>query len=452
MQEPLAKMEAAEDGLQAAGDRVMKPLTGMQGKFSPYRSVAKLLLLLAPLVCRLDAQNGPPRSYDYHGETPVRIPVAALGYRAPGELPAFQYYSLVGLHFVDATHLLFTFNTTALLRRDDLCAGGDAQRMVRAVVLDIPSGKVATQAEWKLYDFSDFLWSLGNGQFLLRRCSQLERVDATLHPTPWISLDGTLEAMTFSPDHSVLMVEEKPPVRTPAGPSGGADNSPLLSQQANSMISSQPDPELAVDFIRMKPLGVIARSHVPRAVEIPMMSQGFLEMMAAIDQRWVVMLQPFQGPKRQIATIRSICQPELTAISDSVMIAEMCPKSNARGYQAYNLQGSLLWQMPINPDRVLPRFIRTLDGAHFAIETLHASHPRAALDPISNQDIDSEIIDVFDTLTGATIASFRTTPVYTAGRNVDFSPDGSRLAILHDGTIEIYDLNGLAKSQQAFPQ
>ena len=55
-------------------------------------------------------------------------------------LPAFYYYALVELHFIDADHLMFVFNTPGLLKRDDNCPGSEAQRMVHAVVLQLPSG------------------------------------------------------------------------------------------------------------------------------------------------------------------------------------------------------------------------------------------------------------------------------------------------------------------------
>ncbi len=60
------------------------------------------------------------------------------------------------------------------------------------------------------------------------------------------------------------------------------------------------------------------------------------------------------------------------------------------------------------------------------------------------------MITVFDTLTGNLIANFAPTPIYTAGTNFDFSPDGAHMAILHDGAIEIYDLHAVAKAQPAF--
>ena len=94
----------------------------------------------------------------------------------------------------------------------------------------------------------------------------------------------------------------------------------------------------------------------------------------------------------------------------------------------------------------MPRLIVVPQGAHFAIESLRLKRPHASLDPLTKDDVVGEDIDIYDTLTGVRTATFQTTPVYTAGRNVDFSPDGTRMAVLHNGAIEIYTLNGLAKA------
>ena len=377
----------------------------------------------------------PPRSYDI--QPPVRIPVAPLGFLPPGELPEFSHYSLVNLRFIDANHLLFVFNTAALLHRDEDCSKTDAERLVRAVVLEIPSGRVEKQNEWKLYDFSDFLWPLRNGRFLLRRCSQLEQVDASLVPRPFVNFAGTLETIIFSPDRSVVLVEEKP------------EPSPPKAQPAPAAAADAPPQMLNLDFIRVDPIGIIGRVRAQVPLDIPVLAQGFLETLGAPHDRWDVTLRSFDGSRRQVAQIHSTCAPRLTTLANTVFVADMCLNYKQIAYQAFNLQGALLWQKLVAPDRYSPRFLLTQDGAHFAIESLHATRPLTSLDSLDNQSIDAQIVDIYDTLSGALIASIPASPVYTAGTNVDFSPDGTRVAVLQDGAIVIYTLNQLANQQRS---
>lgn len=371
----------------------------------------------------------------------IAIQLAPLGYLPPGELPAFSYYSLVSLHFFDATHLLFAFNTTGLLQRDDSCSADDSERLVRAMLLDLPSGAVRKQAEWKLYDFADFLWTMGQGQFLLRRCSQLERIDASLAPSQFISMDGSLLDIVFSPDHSMVLVEEKPPPKAPQAPKPAAPAD-----------TPAPAPQINVEFLRLRPLSVVARSSVAVPVRIPILNDGFIEVSSAPKSRWVVSLQLFHAPLRQVMTVRSSCAPVIQAVSNQVIVATICDSAEQSHYEAYNLTGSLLWRIDIPPAHYNAQFVLARDGAHFAIETLHLTHPIAALDPLSSELVDGQIVEIYDSLTGTRIATFDTTPVYTAGGNFDFSPDGKRVAILHDGRIEVYDLNALPANQPPQPR
>ncbi|MHB1839533.1 MAG: hypothetical protein ACYCPD_07210, partial [Acidobacteriaceae bacterium] len=146
------------------------------------------------------------------------------------------------------------------------------------------------------------------------------------------------------------------------------------------------------------------------------------------------------------------CQPEIRPITNSLFMATTCLNRAETVFQGYDFHGSLLWQIPRRPDQYLPLLILIPNGQHFAIESLHLTHPRAALDPLTKEDVDGEDIDIYDTLSGVRVATFQTAPVYTGGRNVDFSPDGARMAVLRDGAIEIYDLSDLMKAPQAAPR
>ena len=368
----------------------------------------------------------------------VRIPVDGLGYTAPGPLPRLDYEAMVGMYFIDETHLLFTFNTSGLLQRDNKCAIADSQRMVRAVVLDILSGKVEKQAEWELYDFKDYLWSLGGGKFLLRRCSQLDLVDASLEPQPLIDAAGSIQAIEFSPDRSVVMLEED---------SEETAKQPAPAKNPVFGPGGRPAKKVDLQFIQLQPLQVITRAHLSTPGAVPITDQGILEALAGSNGSWTVDLQPFRGAERKFATIRSACVPTLTPVANSIIVAGVC-SGDGRSFAGYDLTGLLLWRVPVDDDRHYQRFLFTRNGAHFAIESLHANRPLAALDPLDDKVIDAQIIDIYDTTTGVRIGSLRTTPVFTAGQNADFSPDGTRIAVLHDGAIEIYSLNELGKNLQ----
>lgn len=402
------------------------------------------MLAVVTLACQPLAAFGskahPPRSYDIRPE--ASIPVGPMGYLPPGEIPSFYFHAAVSLHFIDANHLLFAFDIKGLLRRDNECPVSDSQRIVRAVVLDIPSGRVEKQADWELYDFSDFLWGIGGGQFLLRRCSTLNLVGPDLVLHPLLKAADPILGITLSPDRSVAVVEMK---MNPGAKSGTKTSDPVDGPEGAAQ-------SIDALFLGLRPLRVFARTSLQIPGVLPIVPDGILETLIAPHNRWVLNLHPFNGPQRQIATVQSACPPFLTPVASNVAVAAVCPKKGEKIFKAYDLGGKALWQIPFEADRREARFLLTENGARFAIESLRATQPIAALDPLNNSNIDREIVDIYDTRTGIQIGGFATTPVYTAGKNVDFSPDGLRLAVLHNGAIEIYSLNELAKYRAAQSQ
>src|SRR5665213_1459654 len=106
----------------------------------------------------------------------VRLQLADLG--VPG-VPQFlqgQGASLLTVHFVDPTHLLLTYNLRDLVERIPGDPPGDTDRGVGALLLELPSGKVLARTRWHLHDYGQYLWSLGNGRFLLRMHSTLTSI------------------------------------------------------------------------------------------------------------------------------------------------------------------------------------------------------------------------------------------------------------------------------------
>ena len=406
-------------------------------------AIVLTLMVLLPAMHAQTAQTSSAAKADQNRVHPeVKIPVVPLGYLPPGDLPAFYFYAMVELHFIDADHLIFAFNTPGLLKRDDNCPDSDVQRMVHAVVFQLPSGRVLKQANWELYDFMDFLWGIGDGRLLLRRCNRLESIGADLDPQVLIQAVGKIQDVSFSPDRSIVVVQEKQTAS--AGDQADAGVPSMLEQQTEARHTQ-------VDLIRLHPLHMIGRALIAAPSDIPVNADGFFEVLTAPKDQWIVNLRVFSGAERQLATIHSLCTPQIQAISNTIFTATTCSKGDQKAFEGYDLQGSLLWKMPLANNQYGPQLIPIPNGAHFAIESLHLTRPLAALDPVSKDYVKGEDIDIFDTLTGVRIATFQTSPAYTGGRNVDFSPDGQRMAVLNDGAIEIYSLSDLAKMYQGMP-
>ena len=405
-----------------------------------YHACAMVLMLMVflPAICAQTTPAKAPAVANKNQIIPeVKIPVVPLGYLPPGDLPAFSYYAMVELHFIDEDHVIFAFNTPGLLKRDDNCPNADVQRMVRAVVFQLPSARILRQADWELYDYMDFLWGLGDGKLLLRRCNQLEKIGVDLDPQVLIKAVGTIEDVSFSPDHDLVVVQEK--VTPDAADKDNAALPSVLAQETEGTITN-------ISFIRLNPLSLIGRSKSEVPLAIPVIGNGIFETLTAPHDQWDVNLHIFHQAERQVATVQSLCQPLIQTISNTIFMATTCSKDGPKPLKGYDLQGSLLWQISLAPNQYRPRLIRISNGSHFAIESLRLTHPHAAMDPLTKAEVEGEDIDIYDTVTGQRVATFMTSPAYTGGRNADFSPDGQRMAVLHDGAIEIYSVSELIKA------
>lgn len=104
--------------------------------------------------------------------------VGPLGYRPPGTLYILSGKAFSSLDFIDAHHLLFTFHQPRLMRREQDAGRSEDDQMIQALVLDLPSGAVQTSSEWRMHDRSRYLWSLGDGKFLVRQRNAYLLTDA----------------------------------------------------------------------------------------------------------------------------------------------------------------------------------------------------------------------------------------------------------------------------------
>jgi hypothetical protein len=398
----------------------------------------QLRRVLPLLICAIFLASAPTARAaqgDKKADQPeLRIPLQSLGYLPPGTMPSLNGFAAASLHFIDANRLLLAFRIPALLRRGDECTTLNSQREVRAVVLGLPSGKLEKSANWTLYDFGDFLWGLGNGRFLMRRCNRFYLTDASLVLKPFIDVSGSILGFGLSPDHSMAVVQQEE-----------ADDQTESRRNPNS-----PQPQarrVGVEFIRLSPLAVVARATIPAPGEIPILHDGILAAVAAPHDRWAVRFTPYKGEEHEIVAVRSRCMPRLTPLNDSVFSVEICGQGGESEFDGYDRQGALLWKISSGPTLMVPRFLIASAGNRFAIETLDMDELGMSSESRKGNGIGAETIRVFDTLRGKLLRKLVVWPIYTAGQNAAFSPDGNRLAVVRDGAIEIYGVGNLKKKR-----
>src|ERR1700753_2563325 len=195
--------------------------------------------------------------------------------------------SMLTLHFVDDTHLLVTYGTRDLVPRVANDPADDEDRMVAAELVELPSGKVLAKTRWHLHDHARYLWSLGNGRFLLREGDSLGVFAPLANLTlkdPFLRValphrEGILDAILLSPDSRLLTIETHRPA--PKRKLTGIDIN-LLDHNGAAVPER---PELYLDFYRISGTGTEASpfsavraggARAAEAVRLPVDADGYL--------------------------------------------------------------------------------------------------------------------------------------------------------------------------------
>ena len=119
------------------------------------------VLLVLPLSFASSEENARPAD----PKPFVVIDIASTGYPLLSRTERLAGDANVTLDFVDDNHVLLTFNPKKLFQRHPDCPPSHDDRLIRAVILEVPSGKVVQTADWYLHDHRRYLWPMGSGNF-----------------------------------------------------------------------------------------------------------------------------------------------------------------------------------------------------------------------------------------------------------------------------------------------
>src|SRR5271154_4922296 len=215
---------------------------------TPQRSLHARLCWLVLLIAIPAFARGP--------EPSLRIPLENLGFQTLSPQFLLNGSSMLTLHYVDDKHLLLTFVVHRLIPRLRDEPEDDQDRVVDAILLELPTGKVLARTSWHLHDHAQYLWSLGHGHFILRIRDTLTTFAPLANLTtgqpfvqhPFItSPDHRIAAVLISPDTDLLIIESvkrTPPEAKPKTPLFGPAPAPAQLIERN---------RVQINFYRVRP-------------------------------------------------------------------------------------------------------------------------------------------------------------------------------------------------------
>ena len=377
----------------------------------------------------------------------ARVRLDGLGYRALPQKMLSTSFSLQTLNFIDDDHILLTYNERKLIPRQPDDLPEQDLRLIRAVVVHVSTGKVEAETEWREYDYGQYLWPIRGGQFLFRRKNTLyvfhpgghlhEKGDSVgafdMHVL--FSTDDVLESVRLSPNGSMLIVQ------TSKGKHIGDDPEEDSKEKKIQIVFFEIDVASASNIVMLRQIGRSEASHV---VGISSNARGMLTVSNDGRSRWGFDYKGFAGGSRDLAGLESSCTPQPIFISESEFLAFGCrggDELNEMG--GFDLLGNALWLATVETP-VWAMFESALRGGRFAYRTTAG--------PIVVDDSDSssrvQIVHVYSNGSGEEILRAACSPVQRMGQNFALSTDGRKLAVLHNGAIEVFTLPVLTAKEE----
>jgi VWFA-related protein len=382
----------------------------------------------------------------------ARVELSALGYHVPSRMDRLiEDEASLSLDFVDQDHVLLTFDPKRLFQRLPGCTPDHQDRLMHAVILELPSGKVVKEAEWYLHDRRRYLWPLAPGTFLLRRQNNLYILDSDLQERLLLGSPKELLWVAVTPDRSQIIVEtvnESDPVKSVPTPPRS--------------LAAKTQSKFVVRFLDAKTLAL--RRTVPhdKAVDLNGTNSGYVDLVQH-GEIWLIRFGPGVSQRHNIARVRSRTVPDVVYASDHSLLIGRCATVNCDySVTSFSVTGRRLWRQRWSRFRSFPAVAYDQDGGRFGVSTLQvapaentakpgvpAYDPDDAfdLDP-SQLDIFQQDIQVFETASGNPAFSLTVMPAVQSGRNFSLSADGRRLAVLRGDKLELFDLPPISAEER----
>ena len=372
-----------------------------------------------------------------------RIQVGPLGYRPPGPLYMLSGRAFSSLDFIDDDHLLFTFHQPRLMRREKNPDRFDDDQTIQAVTLSLPGGAVVASSEWRMHDRWRYLWPLGGGKFLVRQKNSYSLTDASLKLHSYLDVPSQILSTEVSPDGRVLVIQHQYERHTP-------EQHSKLEAQAQQYGEPPPTEDTQITVVNVASGKVLAALRTETPTHVPISSAGYVGVARDKGQdQFLIRFIPFVGESSILGRVASACTPHENFLNQKALVIESCGlKQGDIFLDAWTTDGKKLWNGHRDGHLVWPTYAYSRKGDRFALGLLHVSHTIDLVDSLDDEDVREQVVQVFDSATGALLMATNASPILTAGQNFALSEDGERLAVLHDGAIEIYNVPSAAPAPE----
>ena len=165
---------------------------------------------------------------------------------------------------------------------------------------------------------------------------------------------------------------------------------------------------------------VLAALRTESPIHVPITSSGYVGVAKDKgEDQFLIRFIPFYGVSLVLGRVASTCTPHENFLNQNALIIESCgPKSPDVYLDTWTTDGKKLWSGHREGHLVWPTFAYSRTGDRSAVSLLHVSHYVDLVDSLNDEDVREQVVQVFDTATGALLMSTTASPVLTAGRTL----------------------------------
>lgn len=355
--------------------------------------------------------------------------------------------SMATVHVLDKTHVLFTFSLRSLVPRLPGETAKDS-RLVAAEVVEVPTGKVLARTEWHLHDHGHYLWSAGQGVFVLRVGQELSLFaplrglasGTSFERTALPHRPGQPELIESSPDGRILMIQMQHLEEEPPDAAAGDEEPKRKRTTIEFYRLSQDQPDEPERAVKIKPAGVVGS---PGFLRLALDGDGYLWAEDDHRNQWAVSFNEYEGKPQSLAAVHSLCAPTLRLLSRSQFAALSCRTDTSPELTVYGFDGHENWEEPFGDTLQAPTFVSAPNAGRFAFSRFYATSSGSGVNGLGVDSPLSEEIRVYGTESGDLLLHVQCDPAARTAENFDLSADGRTLAVLGAKSLDLYTLPGL---------
>ncbi len=381
----------------------------------------------SPPLCNLDTSVAANENPNHASAS---IAIGSLGYAPRMNREVDQLDNEESLIWIGQEQMLVAFNPHTLVHRNGMTTIDAPVRKIHAVLLDLPSRKVISTADWELSDSGRFLWQLPENRILVHAENELRVYDQHLELTSRFALAGPLGFVRISPNGELMaigIIKER--------------HSHDLHRKLLEALDHNPEEDVDI-LILDKELKSITQATTTSDLMPPtLLNEGQVNLLAQPKMRYRLTMNTWENQTLTLARFSSACTPELSSFAPDLLLVRTCSvPAGSSEFRVLRPDGRVVMHGRPNPDEMGHEAKGNIVSHTFALKAMRTASDRRQSIALHVSYLLDEEVRVYRATDGKRLASIRAGAPAPSHDGYSLSPDGTQLAILSGAHINIYSV------------